>query len=168
MTYPNTPSPAKNQCALQITGPGQAPRCLPMSYFSLVENTWAPSRGYISHRCMQIVQIVLLGVNRVYLQGTDCPGDGSGKKWSPSKALHEWERQEGFQQKSASPLSCESPLKILCRFEQPLAIRILILNAGMKFIAPQTTEKRIVIALISMYFIAPLPISRSVHSAVAN
>ncbi len=34
-TYPNPPSPAKIQCALQLRGPGQAPRCLSPSFFSL-------------------------------------------------------------------------------------------------------------------------------------
>ncbi len=33
MTYPNPPSPAKYQCALQLKGPAMAPRCLSLSYF---------------------------------------------------------------------------------------------------------------------------------------
>ncbi len=35
MMYSDPPSPAKYQCALQLRGPGQAPLCLSLSYFSL-------------------------------------------------------------------------------------------------------------------------------------
>ncbi len=41
-----------------------------------------------------------------------------------------------FLEKSARPPSYESSLKIPRHFVQLLAIRILIPNAGMKFIAP--------------------------------
>ncbi len=52
MAYPNLPSAAKTQCALQLRGPGQAPRCLSLSYFSLVCPQFLYKYKQISQVCI--------------------------------------------------------------------------------------------------------------------
>ncbi len=84
-----------------------------------------------------------------------------------------------FSERSVRPPSCESPLKIPRHLVQLLPSRILIRNAVTEFIMLQGWEKHGVFGLVSTSlqasscschyrraFIAPLPISRSIHSAV--